>query len=267
MADFPRNPLEKDGYILEFNDDFDDIALDTEKWVPYYLPQWSSREQSRPRYTLADSALVLQIEANQPPWCPEFDGDVKVSSIQTGLFAGPVGSQIGQHQFKPNLVVREAQPTIRTYTPQYGYFEARVKTDNRPGSMAALWMIGFEEQPERSGEIAVFELFADQMTAVTSEVRYGVHPWGDPTLRDAYFREVLPMDATEYHIYAIEWTPDHIDFYVDNLKRQTVRQSVTYPMQFMLGMYELPGEGVTPQEQGREFVIDYLRGYQPVRGY
>ena len=148
MADIPRNPLEKEGYILEFSDDFDQGVLDTDKWVPYDLPQWSSREQAWARYTFAESSLVLQIEKDQPMSMPNYDGDVKTSSIQTGLFSGPVGSSIGQHHFREGLVVLEEQPTIRTYTPQYGYFEARVKTDNRPGSMAAIWMIGFEEIPE-----------------------------------------------------------------------------------------------------------------------
>lgn len=267
MADTPRNPLEKEGYILEFSDDFDQGVLDTDKWIPYDLPQWSSREQARARYTFAESALVLQIEKDQPMSMPAYDGDVKTSSIQTGLFSGPVGSSIGQHHFREGLVVLEEQPTIRTYTPQYGYFEARVKTDNRPGSMAAIWMIGFEEIPEESGEIAMFELFADQMTDTMSEVRYGIHPWGDPTLTDAYYHEDLPINATEYHIYALEWTPDHVDFYVDNVKRRTVQQSVAYPMQFMMGIYELPGEGVTPQEQPRQFYVDYFRGYQPIGGY
>ena len=36
--------------------------------------------------------LRLLIEADQEPWCPEFDGEVRVSSLQTGVFAGPVGS-------------------------------------------------------------------------------------------------------------------------------------------------------------------------------
>ena len=36
--DFPPNPPEKPGYVLEFADAFDGEALDTEKWLPYYLP-------------------------------------------------------------------------------------------------------------------------------------------------------------------------------------------------------------------------------------
>lgn len=267
MADVPSNPVGKPAYQLEFHDEFDADTLDYDKWIPYYLPQWSSREQSAPRYALGDGTLALRIEADQKPWCPEFDGAVKVSSLQTGLYAGPVGSSTGQHRFNENLVVREAQPTQRIYTPLYGYFEARVRAVAVPGYLCALWMIGFEEVPEESGEIAIFELFGDKVTPTESEVRYGVHPWGDPTLKDAFYREALPIDATQSHTYAVEWTPTHIDFYVDNVKRRTIEQTVNYPMQFMLGIYELPGEDTDRREYPKQFVIDYFRAYRPEGGY
>jgi hypothetical protein len=264
---FLPNPLEKPGYILEFNDEFDGDNLDPNKWIPYYLPQWSSRAQAGPRYTLEGNALVLRIDAGQAPWCPEFDGEVKCSSIQTGVFAGPVGSPLGQHRFNDACVVREVQLPRRTYTPQYGYFEARIKATQSVGNLVALWMIGFEEVPEESGEIAIFEIFGDQITPTSSEVRYGVHPWGDGTLSDEFFRDVLPIDATQFHIYAAEWTPTHIDFYIDNVKRRTISQSPAYPMQFMLSIYELPGEDTHRDEYPRRFTIDYVRGYQPHDGY
>jgi beta-glucanase (GH16 family) len=235
--------------------------------VPYYLPQWSSREQSAPRYRLANGTLALRIEADQNPWCPEFDGNVKVSSIQTGLYAGPVGSTAGQHRFNNRLAVRQAQPTLRTYTPLYGYFAARVRGVALPGYLCALWMIGFEEVPEESGEIVIFELFGDQITPQESEVRYGVHPWGDPALRDEFYHDRLPLDASRFHVYAVEWTPTHIDFYVDSIRRRTVKQAIAYPMQFMLGIYELPGVYPERRHYPREFVIDYFRAYQPKKGY
>ena len=65
------------------------------------------------------------IEDDQPPWCPEFDGGTRVSSLQTGVFAGPLGSGVGQHRFTPDAVVREEQVERRLYTPQYGFFELR----------------------------------------------------------------------------------------------------------------------------------------------
>src|ERR687888_251062 len=64
---------------------------------------------------------------DQPPWCPEFDGQTRVSSLQTGVFAGPVGSPVGQSRFRPGLVVRQAQQPARLYTPQYGLFELRAR--------------------------------------------------------------------------------------------------------------------------------------------
>jgi hypothetical protein len=49
------------------------------------------------RYTVGGGKLCLLIETHQEPWSPEFAGHLRVSSLQTGMFAGPVGSAIGQH--------------------------------------------------------------------------------------------------------------------------------------------------------------------------
>jgi hypothetical protein len=272
-GDFPPNPLEKVGYTLQFHDEFEGPNLDTEKWFPFYLPHWSSREQTRPNYYFEDSNLVLLITKEQQPWCPEFDGEVRCSSIQTGEFAGPVGSKVGQLQFNSACVVREAQANVKTYTPQYGYFELRAKGVNTGANHVTLWMIGYEESPEESGEILVFELVGPQAGPTSSGIRYGIHPWGDPALKEEFYEEYLPIDATRYHLYGVEWTPAHVDFYVDNVKIRTIHQSPNYPMQFMLGIYEHPFEGAWtgPHDPNapypKRFTVDYFRAYQPDRGY
>jgi hypothetical protein len=266
MADFPANPLIKPGYILEWNDEFEGSTLDTTKWLPHYLPQWSSRNLSRPNYILQNGTLVLQITEEQQPWCPEFDRDVKASSIQTGLFAGPVGSRQGQLQFNPDLVVREAQTNVKLYTPHYGYFECRAKCSNVPGNHVSLWMIGYEETPEESGEIAMFEVFGKDVGKTSATVCYGVHPWGDPTLTDEFYRDPMEIDATAFHIYAIEWTPSGIEFYVDNRLTRSINQSPDYPLQIMLSIFELPG-GDHDAAYPKEFVVDYVRAYRPEGGY
>lgn len=272
-GDFPPNPLEKPGYSLQFHDEFEGPELDTGKWLPYYLPHWSSRAQSRPNYYFEDGNLVLQITKEQQPWCPEFDGEVRCSSIQTGAFAGPVGSKIGQLQFSSACVVREAQENVRTYTPQYGYFELRAKGVNTGANHATLWMIGYEDSPEKSGEIAMFELVGSQAGATASGIRYGVHPWGDPNLKEEFYEEFLPIDVTRYHLYGLEWRPDQLDFYVDNVKIRTIHQSPNYPMQFMLGIYEHPFEGAWTgvydpnAPYPKKFTVDYFRAYQPDGSY
>jgi glycosyl hydrolase family 16 len=242
--------------VLEFEDQFDADVLDR-RWLPHYLPQWSSRERSRARYEVGGGRLRLLIEEDQQPWCPEYDGQVRVSSLQTGVFAGPVGSTIGQHRFNPGAVVREAQETQRLYTPQYGRFEIRAKAIDDPNAMVALWMIGFEDQPRRSGEICVCEIFGRDVAAEHAGVGVGIHPFGDPDLVDEFETVRVPIDAREFHVYSAEWMPDAVAFHVDDELVKTVTQSPSYPMQLMLNIYEFEPGGAYP----KIFEVDWVRGW------
>jgi Glycosyl hydrolases family 16 len=261
MAD----PVTKDGYELEFEDRFDGDTLDRDRWLPWYLPQWSSRAAAAARYRLGGGQLRLRIEADQPPWCPEFDGQTRVSSLQTGVFAGPVGSPVGQSRFKPELVVREAQDNVRLYTPQYGLFELRAKALDDPRNMVALWMIGYEDEPDRSAEICICEIFGHSVAPDRAGIGMGLRPFADPRIRDAFSVEQVAIDAREFHTYAAEWTPEHVAFFVDHQLVKTVAQSPGYPMQFMLNIYEFPdAETDGPAHPyPKEFVVDWFRGYRP----
>lgn len=273
QGDTPPNPLEKAGYVLEFHDEFDDATLAPNKWLPLYLLHWSSRAATTPFYEIKEGALTLQIVEGQAPWCPEFDGEVRATSIQTGTFSGAVGSTIGQHRFSEQCLVREAQTNTQLYTPQYGYFEIRAKGLSSHGNHVSLWMIGYEDLPERSGEIAFFEIVGSRTTPTAATIGYGVRPWADPALRDEFYEESFALNATDYHLYGVEWTPTHIDFYLDNRPIRTIAQSPAYPMQFMLSIYEHPFAGAwsgpfnPTAPYPKTFTIDYFRAYQPINGY
>jgi Glycosyl hydrolases family 16 len=260
------DPVSKAGYELAFEDTFDGDVLDRSRWLPWYLPQWSSREAAAARYRLGGGVLRLVIEADQPPWCPEFDGQTRVSSLQTGVFAGPLGSQVGQSRFKPGLVVRQEQDDARLYTPRYGLVELRAKALDDPACMVALWLIGYEDRPERSAEICVCEIFGRNVTADRAGVGMGLHPFGDPAIRDEFSVEDIAIDAREFHVYAAEWTPEYVAFFVDHRLVKLVEQSPDYPMQLMLGVYEFPDQAQASRPARpypKEFVVDYLRGYRP----
>ena len=247
---------------LEFEDTFEGDTLDPGRWIPHYLPQWSGRERSAARYEVGGGSLRLLIEADQEPWCPELDGDLRVSSLQTGVFAGPVGSGIGQHRFHPDAVVREAQRNVRLYTPRYGRIELRAQALDDPRAMVALWLIGYEDEPARSAEICVCEIFGRDVRPDGALVGMGVHPFGDPAIIDEFAAEPVPVDARELHEYAAEWTRDRVAFFVDGRLVKTVRQSPAYPMQLMLSIYEFPGEGGGAYPKA--FVVDAVRGYRSV---
>jgi hypothetical protein len=248
---------------LEFEETFEDGLLDSSRWLPYYLPHWSSRERSRARYRIAGGVLRLLIEADQEPWCPEYDDRVRVSSLQTGLYAGRVGSAIGQHRFNPAATVQEAQENVRLYTPRYGRIELRARAGDDPRTMVALWLIGYEEQPENSAEICVCEIFGRDVHPDHALVGMGVHPFGDPRIVDDFSQERVPIDATAFHTYAADWASDRVEFSVDGKVVKTVDQSPSYPMQLMLSLYEFPAsEGdESPRPYPKEFVVDYVRGY------
>jgi hypothetical protein len=245
--------------VSEFEDTFAGRSLDETKWLPYYLPQWSSREAAAARYRV-DDGLELLIEEDQAPWCPEWDGELRVSSLQTGVFAGPLGSHAGQQSaFHADAVVREEQPETRLYTPHFARIETRLRALDHPRAMVALWMIGFEDEPERSGEICIVEIFGrDVLGPERARVGMGVHRFGDPALREEFAREELAIDVREPHVYAADWTPEHVAFSVDGEHVKTVEQSPDYPMQLMLGIYEFPGD--EPVSYPHVFRVDYVRG-------
>lgn len=268
-GDFPPNPIEKPGYVLEFQDEFDRLELDLSKWIPNYLPHWSSRGRSMPNYRFEDSNLILEITEDQPPWCPEFDGQNRASVIQTGQFSGPLGSKLGQIRFSEALQVREEQANQKKYTPQYGYIEIRNKGLNSGGNHVSLWLCGYEDKSENSAEICLFEIVGSRTTATSSKINYGVHKWTDPHITEEFYEEVFELDATKFHIFAVDWTPDRIDFYIDNQKIRTINQSPAYEMQLYLGMFEDPANGWNgpfdpAKPYPKEFVVDYVRVYRPI---
>src|SRR5439155_6806626 len=166
----------------------------------------SSRERAAASHHFDGGRLILEIAPVQRPWCPEWDGDTRASSIQTGTFSGPTGSPIGQHRFAPGVVVRDPQPELRLYTPRYGRIEIRAAATAVPETMVALWMIGFEVRPEDSGEICVVEIFSRDIAPDVAAIGMGVHSHHDPRLSDDFERVEAALDATVAHEYAAEWT-------------------------------------------------------------
>jgi len=261
--------IDRSGYELEVDETFERPQLDDRLWLPYYLPHWSSRAVTRARYDVGGGALRLRIDADQPPWNPEKDGGIRVSGLQTGQSSGPVGSGVGQLQFAQGLVVREAPPVEALYTPTYGLFEVELCAIDDPANMIALWMIGFEDAPERSGEICICEIFGRDVATDTARVGMGIHPWADPNLDEDFERVALDIDVREPHWYAAEWQPGRVRFFVDEQLVKTVDESPTYPMQAMLTFYEFADgrESLSPADDyPKVAVVKGFRGWRPVGG-
>ena len=257
------NTLDRSGFELEFDESFTGPGLNPSRWVAHYLPHWTTPDRSAARYELEPGLLRLRIDADQPAWRVE-DGEMRVSNIQTGTFAGPLASRIGQHRHRPDLAVRTPQTTRRLYTPSLGLVDAVLRASPDPTCMLAFWLVGFEEQsPDSSGEICVAELFGHSVGATQSRIHIGVKAHNDPCLHDDVEQVALDLDTAEWHTYSAEWTPDRIRFFVDDQLIRTAYQRIDYGLQLMVDLFEFPtGTDRDTASYPKIGEVKAVRGYQ-----
>lgn len=236
------SPLDVTQRMPDVDERFDGDVLDHGRWWPHYLPHWSSRDRTAARFRVGDG-VELRIDRDTEPWAPEWDGDVRVSHLQTGQRSGPVGSRIGQHRFREGLIVREEQTERRLWLPRFGVIAARMSAVRHPDAMVAFWPIGFEDRPDESGEICIAEIFGSEIDDTGGWVGVGVKAQHDPHLRDDVEKIRIEGDLTQPHEYAVEWSSERLRFFVDGGWVKTVAQRIDYPVQLMLDLYELPRAG------------------------
>jgi Glycosyl hydrolases family 16 len=216
-------------------------SLDPDVWFPYYLPHWGSRAGAAATTAVRGGELHLTIPAEQGLWFPDVHEEpLRVSCVQTGSYAGPLGSPVGQQPFREGLVVREEQPTLWGYTPRYGSVEVRMRGAVSPRSMVAFWLAGIEDRPERSGEVCVAEIFGETVRDGSAAVGMGVHRFRDPALTEEFSAERVVLDVSADHTYGVDWRPGSLAFSIDGEVLRRLDQAPDYPMQLMIGVFDFP---------------------------
>jgi beta-glucanase (GH16 family) len=93
----------------------------------------------------------------------------------------------------------------------YGTAEARIKLTEGAGLWPAWWILGNGMWPE-TGEIDVMEYVGEKDWA--SAAVHGPGYSGEtPFVNRQYFDK--GNDVTHWHVYAVDWTPDNLDFKYD----------------------------------------------------
>jgi len=97
----------------------------------------------------------------------------------------------------------------------YGRMEVRLKLPTGRGSWAAAWMLPteakFGEWP-KSGEIDIMEHVGYDV----GNVHGTVHTEKFNHMKNTQVGRVLPVTANDWHIYAVEWSPEQIRFFCDD---------------------------------------------------
>ena len=81
LQDTPASELDKDGWVLFYNEEFDNEP-DPRKWSGYYLRNWTTDELSKGHYFVEDGNLILTAPPDLAQWCSQ-DANQRVSGIQT----------------------------------------------------------------------------------------------------------------------------------------------------------------------------------------
>ncbi|PKP52646.1 MAG: glycosyl hydrolase family 16 [Bacteroidetes bacterium HGW-Bacteroidetes-1] len=162
------------------------------------------------------------------------------------------------------------------FAQKYGRFEARLKTPYGPGLWPAFWMLGenIETTPwPQCGEIDIMELRGQEPHIIHGTLHGPGYSGGNPITKS--YALVNDRFDTDFHIYAIEWDKDKIDFFVDDYLYQRIERSDVpgewvYDQPFFIllnvavgGNYVGFPTAQTPFPQ--KMIIDYVRVYQEVK--
>jgi beta-glucanase (GH16 family) len=100
----------------------------------------------------------------------------------------------------------------------YGRFEARIRLPWGQGMWPAFWMLGADIDTNPwpgAGEIDIMEFRGQEPTVVLGTVHGPGYSAGE-SISKSY---TLPNDRfdTGFHVFGIEWTPNYINYYVDDV--------------------------------------------------
>ena len=164
--------------------------------------------------------------------------------------------------------------TKRRFSQQYGRFEASLKIPKGQGMWPAFWMLGSDIDTNpwpACGEIDIMENIGKEPAIVHGSLHGPGYAPGNLTA--SY---TLPSGALGdgFHLYAVEWDPQQIRFYVDNTQYATFTASNLpsgSPWEFNKPFFILlnvavggswPGPPDETTQFPQQMLVDYVRVYQ-----
>lgn len=107
--------------------------------------------------------------------------------------------------------------TLGKFSQTYGRFEARIKIPGGQGLWPAFWMLGDDIEKvgwPACGEIDVMENIGKEPAIIHGSI-HGPGYIGGTGLEAPYTLPGKQRFADDFHVFAIEWDPDSVSFYVD----------------------------------------------------
>lgn len=159
--------------------------------------------------------------------------------------------------------------TLNKVSFMYGRIEVRAKLPHGMGVWPAIWTLG-ENMSEvgypKCGEIDILEYYGKIPNQVFANIHFDKN--GKRKSGNGKLDFQMPFD--DFHIYAIEWSKEKIDFYFDKFKYFTFNLDTAgtgsenpfrkpHYLLINLALGGAPGGNIDNDNLPQKFVIDYVR--------
>src|ERR1700722_14484924 len=167
--------------------------------------------------------------------------------------------------------------TLGKFAQTCGRFEARIKIPRGQGIWPAFWMLGDDVEIApgwpKSGEIDIMENIGKEPALVHGTI-HGPGYSGEHGIGAPYSLASGKPFADDFHIYAVEWEPKAIRFYVDDQLYATrtpadlppgTKWVYDHPFFLLLNVAvggEWPGSPDASSVFPQEMLVDYVRAYR-----
>lgn len=237
-----------ESWRMVWSDEFDGTALDESKWVyEVQKPGWVNNELQN--YTdhrsenvrIEDGKLIIEGRRDNFEGLEYSSGRIKTS---------------GKAGWK------------------YGRMEARIQVPNGVGVWPAFWMM--PEDMTRGwpacGEIDIMEQVGFEPNSIHASLHSLAYNWKNGKSLTSTLN--ISEATTDFHVYAVDWFPDHIDAFVDGRRYFTGynegKGDDAWPFDknfYIILNLAIGGEwgaarGVDKTIWPRQMQVDYVRVYQ-----
>lgn len=184
-----------------FFDDFTGNRLDRSKWNAEITGTHNNKELQ----AYVDSSATIYLE--------------KGSLVLQPIYANGFQTKDGQRfDFISGRI-----NTRSKFDFKYGTAEARIRMSDGAGLWPAWWLLGNGPWPE-TGEVDVMEYVGEKEWA-SAAVHGPGYSGNTPFVKKRYFDK--SNDITQWHVYAVDWTPDSLVFKYDGQTMYAVTRSMT----------------------------------------
>jgi beta-glucanase (GH16 family) len=252
-ASFTRTPK----YVLTWSDDFNGAAgsvPDASKWT-HEVGGGGFGNNELQTYTARPENVSC-----------DGRGNLVIRAIKETL-TGPDGIA---REYTSGRIITKGK-----FSQRYGRFEARMKIPAGQGIWPAFWMMGDnidEVGWPACGEIDIMENIGREPGIVYGSLHAPDYNGGN-SFTAGFMLPERARFADDFHVFAVEWEPDCIRFYVDGILYYTKtaasmapkRWNFDRPFFILLNVAvggSWPGSPDATSTYPQEMLVDYVRVYQ-----